>query len=90
MIIDTGKPEFDPIDLIPDWFRDVNQSATAERMIHDYGYHLIGALGNPVKVETCRKHMMREWAFLRLLAETWPDVFDEYLIAYAERANGFE
>lgn len=92
-VIDTGAATnpFDPRNLVPDWFRDLySAEPETERLVHDYGLHLIGALGNPAKLETCRKWTMREWNFLRALAETWPDIFDQYLVAYAERASVFE
>lgn len=91
--IDTGHAPraFDPLETVPEWFRDIyNDGADPNRIIHDYGLHLTAALSNPVKLETCRNWTMREWRFLRVLAETWPTIFDEYLIAYAERASVIE
>ena len=90
-VIDTGKPEFNPLDLIPDWFRDNYASdADAKRIIHDYGYHLIGQTTNPAKLDTVRKHTLASWQFLRALAEHHPGVFDEFICAYAERALAFD
>lgn len=86
-IIDTG-PVADPArSLIPDWFWDTypTDGTSSDRAIHDYGYHLIGALKNPAKMDTVRKHTLAQWQFLRLLAETHPGVFDEFMAAYAER-----
>jgi hypothetical protein len=84
--VQTARP---PIDFVPDWFRDAySVEPSAERVIHDYGYHLIGALRNPAKVETCRKHTIMHWGFLRNLAEIHPSVFDEFMCAYAERVLG--
>lgn len=91
--IDTGQPhkKSDPIELVPEWFRDIyNDDADPNRIIHDYGLHLTAALSNPVKLETCRNWTLREWFFLRHLAEAWPTIFDEYLVAYAERAAVIE
>ena len=90
--IDTGTPvAFDPTDLIPDWFKDQYPALPeASRLIHDYGYHLIGATKNPAKMETVRRHTLVQWQFLRHLADAHPDVFDEFICAYAERALAFD
>lgn len=88
--IDTGVTAFDVLDLIPDWFKDQCNSTDKSRIVHDYGYHLIGATKNPAKLETVRKHTIAQWQFLRELAAMHPDVFDEFLCAYAERAMAFE
>lgn len=90
--IDTGTPDtFDPLSLVPEWYQDLFEpGSNPDRIIHDYGLHLTAALSNPVKLTTCRTHMLREWWFLRHLAEAQPDIFDQYLVAYAERASAFE
>ena len=85
-VIDTGTQDRKPIDAVPDWFRDIYAADTEDaRVIHDYAYHLIGALKEPKKMETVRRHVLAQWWFLRDLAEIHPDVFDEFLAAYAER-----
>lgn len=87
----TEETAFDPASLIPDWFKDQYQiTPDASRMMHDYGYHLIGALQNPVKMDTVRKHTLAQWNFLRQLGDVHPGVLDEFLCAYAERALAFE
>lgn len=90
--IDTGhSAPFDPLSLIPDWFRDIYPAdADPSRVIHDFGYHLIGQTTNPRKLETVRKHTLANWRFLQSLAETHPGVFDEFICAYAERALSFD
>ncbi len=88
--IDTGTAP-SPLDRIPDWFRDTYpDERDVARIVHDYGYHLIGAMNpdnpnNPKTVATVRKHMLAAWWFIRDLAEMHPDVFDELMTAYAER-----
>ena len=86
MLIDTG-PVTHPADrLIPDWFLDgAPPDADKNRLMHDYAYHVIGAMRNPVKLETVRRHVLAEWAFVAELAKTHPAVFDELICAYAER-----
>lgn len=91
--IDTGitKADTDPIVMVPTWFRDFYaDDADTARIIHDYGLHLAAALKNPKKMETVRKHTLAQWDFLRSLAETHPDIFDEFIVAYAERAQAFD
>lgn len=84
--IDTGIAADDPLRFVPDWFRDTyRQEPDASRIIHDYGYHLIGALNDPKKIDTVRKHTLAQWGFLRVLAEHHPGVFDEFICTYAER-----
>lgn len=88
--IDTGIAADDPRRFIPDWFRDQYgaNEPDAARMVHDYGYHLIGALTAPAKMDTVRKHTLAQWGFLRVLADMHPGVFDEFWSIYAERWLG--
>ena len=90
--IDTGvNPQPDILGLIPAWFRDTCAAGlTTEQIVERYAYHLISATKNPAKLETVRKHTIAQWQFLRELAAMHPDVFDEFLCAYAERAMAFE
>jgi hypothetical protein len=85
--IDTGATaEARPHWIIPDWFRDqLPEDADERRAVHDFAYHLIGAMQNPKTFDTVRKHVMANWEFLRTLAEMHPDVFDEFWAAYNER-----
>lgn len=85
--IDTGLSDQSPTRFIPDWFHDIfgDTPPAPERMMHDFGYHLIGAMQNPKKLETVRRHFLKNWEFLRELAATNPGVFDEIMTAYAER-----
>lgn len=88
LVIDTGPSDGDPRRFMPDWFVDRNDTGDDRRLIHDYGYYLIGDLRTPKTMATVRKHVMAQWSFLRLLAEEWPEVFDEFQVAYAERFLG--
>jgi len=89
--IDLGQTQFDPRDLVPDWFADqLPRDTTTERLFHEYAYHLIGATNDPAKMETVRRHTLAQWRFLRHLADMHPAIFDEFLMAYAERAMSFE
>lgn len=84
--IDTGVSEDNPLRLVPDWFLDrCNDPQDVCRVVHDYAYHLIGALENPRSMATVRKHTLAQWSFLRALADLHPEVFDEFICAYAER-----
>lgn len=89
--IDTGAPAAMTIaDYVPDWFKDTIGEATEYRLSHDFAYHLIGDMKNPKTFKTVRKHLLQNWQFLRLLGEQQPDVFDEVLTAFSERALAFE
>lgn len=91
--IDTGVTQsaVDPIAMVPTWFRDFYaDNEDPARIIHDYGLHLAAALNNPKKMETVRRHTLAQWEFLRCLAETHPEIFDEFIVAYAERAQRFD
>ena len=86
IIIDTGIAQDSPLRFVPDWFLDMHTSpGDVARVVHDYGYHLIGALQNPAKMDTVRRHTLAQWSFLRALADLHPAVFDEFICAYAER-----
>ncbi len=83
--IDTGIQD-SALRLIPAWFQDLKPEGTdPRRVVHDYGYHLIGALHKPATMATVRKHTLAQWSFLQLLAHEWPDVFDEFWTTYTER-----
>lgn len=88
--LDTGESTDRLHDMIPDWFWDTygHNQPPLEKAVHDYGYHLIGALNNPKKMDTVRRHTMANWAFLQMLAEKHPGVFDEFWCGYAERVLG--
>lgn len=90
--IDTGTTQaaFDPLNLVPDWFRDNYADINDPKIIHDYGYHLIGQTTDPKTMATVRKHTLASWSFLRCLGEQHPEVLDEFICAYAERALTFE
>jgi len=82
----TGDSVFTPESTIPDWFQDqLPADATVEKKMHDFAYHIIGAMQNPKTFEAVRKHICRDWSFLRQLALIHPEVFDEVLCAYGER-----
>ena len=85
IVIDTGAPAADPLLGIPDWFVDLFEEGTPqERIIHQYAYHLIGKLAEYRSMKFARKHLLLHWGFLRALADTHPEIFDEALGAYAE------
>lgn len=91
--IDTGGVAQQPRieQYVPDWFRDQCGDAEPGRVAHDYAYHIIGRLTDPngaKRMETHRKNLIADWGFLKLLAEEHPEVFDEVLTAFAERALG--
>jgi hypothetical protein len=84
-IIDTGAPQIDVTHGIPDWFRDqMPAGATPERLMHQYGYHLMGKLADYRSDDARRKHLLMHWPFLQRLAGVHPDIFDELLNAYFE------
>lgn len=84
IVIDTGE-RADATLGIPDWFVDLMPEDTPEdRLIHQYAYHLIGKLAEYRSMKFARKHLLLHWAFLRRLADTHPEIFDEALGAYAE------
>lgn len=85
LIIDTGIAADDPRRFMPDWFLDRNDTGDTRRLVHDYAYHLIGALHDPKAMRTVRKHTVAQWSFLRHLADEWPEIFDEFWTVYAER-----
>jgi hypothetical protein len=83
--IDTGNTT-PGMEYVPGWFLDqYNIVPDDARVVHDWAYHLIGAVNNPKKMETVRKHLLAQWGFLRVLADVHPAVFDELLVAYGER-----
>jgi len=89
--IDIGLHPDDPLNLVPDWFKDQIMPVCDPRdVVHSYAYHLIGAMRDPKKMDTVRRHILSQWRFLRVLADVHPGVFDELLCAYAERALAFE
>lgn len=82
--IDTGNAT-DATIGIPDWFVDLMPEGTPEdRLIHNYAYHLIGKLSEYRSMKFARKHLLLHWAFMRRLADTHPEIFDEAVAAYAE------
>lgn len=85
LVIDTGTPQLSPLEYIPDWFRDICDGVSNERTVHDFAYHLMGAMNNPKTIDTVRKHILANWRFLAVLADMHPGVFDEFWTAYAER-----
>jgi hypothetical protein len=85
LIIDTGAPQINPTQGVPDWFVDMMPEGTPpERIMHNYAYNLIGKLSDYSSMKFARKHLMMHWGFLSRLAEIHPEIFDEVLSAYAE------
>ena len=89
--IDTGAPAFNPVTLLPDWFRDQHpEDAPFERLAFAYGQWMLAEVDRPQMTKTARKHMLFSWRFMGLLAECHPEVFDEILVAYALRVQGID
>ena len=85
IVIDTGERAADPLLGIPDWFIDqMPEDMPQDRLIHQYAYHLIGKLSEYRSMKFARKHLILHWGFLRALADTHPEIFDEAIAAYAE------
>ncbi len=85
IVIDTGERAADPLLGIPDWFIDqMPDDMPQDRLIHQYAYHLIGKLAEYRSMKFARKHLLLHWGFLRALADTHPEIFDEAIAAYAE------
>lgn len=83
--IDTGDRAADPTLGIPDWFIDqMPEDMPEARLVHQYAYHLIGKLSEYRSMKFARKHLLLHWGFLRALADTHPEIFDEAMTAYAE------
>lgn len=89
--IDTGMPEHTIRSVLPDWFLDQYEDTTSDAALaHDYGYHMIAKSRQPARLETVRRHFKMSWQALQYIAELQPEVFDEVLCAYAEKALLFE
>ena len=85
LTIDTGAQSPDATNSIPDWFVDLMpEGTTPDRLTHDYAYHLIGKLGSYRSMKFARQHLLQHWAFLRQLADSHPEVFDEVMVSYSE------
>lgn len=85
--IDTGIPDRDPLNTIPDWMRDMCADPDDwPSCARAYAQHMIGQMAVPVKLDTVRKHLLMSWAFLRELSTTDPASFDAVFTEYAERA----
>lgn len=77
--------------MVPDWFLDQSPAGAGERTIaHDYAYHLIAEFTKPKTMKTVRRRLLTNTEFLHRLAEIHPEIFDEVICAYAERALIFE
>lgn len=84
LTIDTGIGD-SPRRFMPDWFLDLHHGDDDAKLMHDFGYYVLGELTSPKMAMTARRHILAHWAFLRALAEMHPAVFDEILTAYGER-----
>lgn len=87
--IDTGQ--FLPAarqtakDFIADWSPMLFHTDDEKLLVQKYAYYLIGEITGPKRLETCRRHLLANWRFVRCLADEDPTLFDEILMAYAER-----
>ena len=91
--IDTGAEvqAFDPVNLLPDWFRDQNdENAPFDKLAYTYGQWMLEEVQRPAKAATARKHLLFSWRFLSHLAEVHPEIFDDIFAAYAARVEGVE
>lgn len=90
-IDDDTIPPTDARAIIPDWFMDQQpEDISEEKAAHDYAYHLIAHFKQPKLMKTVRAHFFARQHFLKRLAEIHPEIFDEVICAYAERALLFE
>lgn len=92
--IDTGASIAPTaVSYVPDWALDQCVGQPDARVIAYFAQHLIGEMNPdrgdgraPKKMETVRKHFLKNWHFVRLMADEDPDLFDAILVAYGERA----
>jgi hypothetical protein len=83
-------PPTDARSMVPPWMLDYMPDATEREAANAYAQHIMGAFNNPKMMKTVRRHFLRETSFLARLAELNPEMFDEVVCAYAERAQLFE
>ena len=77
--------------FIPDFILDELPAGLDEmKAAHTYAYHLIWDFKQPKTIATVRKKLLRANSFLNRLAEIDPDLFDEVICAFAERALIFD
>lgn len=89
--LDEPLPPTDARTLIPDYILDeLPDGASEGQAAQEYAYHLIWRMQQPKTLKTVRRHMLASNAFMMRLAEINPEVFDEVLCAYAERAMKFD
>lgn len=82
-VIDTGN---DILRHLPDHFLDAHpENPDRERVVYLYTMSLISEMNNPKMLATTRNHVLARWWFLKQLAEEYPETFDEFWCAYAER-----
>lgn len=89
--LDDALPPIDARTMIPDYILDdLPDGATEIAAARAFAYHMIWKIKQPKRLETVRKHFTFNWPFMRRLSEIEPEVFDELLCAYAERAMQFD
>lgn len=77
--------------FIPDFIMDDLPDEVSEmKAAQTYAYHLIWDFKQPKMIATVRKKLLRANVFMSRLAEIDPDLFDEVICAYAERALIFD
>jgi len=77
--------------FIPDFVLDQLPEGADERAAaHAFAYHMIWDFKQPKTIATVRKKLLRANSFMSRLAEIDPDLFDEVICAYAERALIFD
>lgn len=88
--IDTGHASTLRMHL-PDWFLDDADDTDSDyKLAHDYALHMAWKTKQPVKLETVREHLIASWPTLFMIGKLYPEMLDEVLIAYAERAMTFD
>lgn len=84
-------PPTDARALIPDFVLDELPDGVDEvKAAQTYAYHLIWQFKQPKMLKTVRDRILFANRFLMRLAEIDPDLFDEVICAYAERALIFD
>lgn len=84
-------PPTDARTMIPDFIMDyLDETADERTAAQAYAYHLIWTFKQPKMLKTVRRKLLQANAFLNRLAEIDPDLFDEVICAYAERALIFD
>lgn len=89
--LDDARPDTDAREWIDTHVMDELPDGVSEAdAAQAFAYHMIWKMQQPKTIATVRKHMLAKNRFLLRLAEIQPDLFDEVMCAYAERALTFD